>query len=98
MNILSDSRRPVLSDEKYSKSRWIHIILGVYGLGLFLAAIRLVYSRSWPGIPEYQGPNGEHSRSKSLWDWMQLLLLPGVVALAAPWLRNRREELPRATE
>jgi uncharacterized protein YjbI with pentapeptide repeats len=98
MNILGDSRRPVLPDDKDLKSRSRQIILGALGLGLLLAAIRLGYSLPWTGIAEYHGPNGEHYRSKSLWDWMQLLLLPGVVALAATWLRKRQVEHPRETE
>ena len=98
MNILSDSRWSVLAGDKDSKSRSRLIILGVLGLGLLLAAIRLSYSLSWTGIAEYHGPSGEHYRSKSLWDWMQLLLLPGVVVLAATWLRKRQDEHTRATE
>lgn len=98
MNIFSDSRRPVLPGDEYLKSRSSHIILGVLSLGLLLAAIRLGYSLSWTGIGEYHGPSGEHYRSKSLWDWMQLLLLPGVVAMAAIWLKKSQKEHPRATE
>jgi uncharacterized protein YjbI with pentapeptide repeats len=44
--------------------------------------------RAWTGFGEYQPPNGEYQRAKTLWDWLDLLVVPAVLAFGA-WLLNK---------
>lgn len=44
----------------------------------------------WTGFGEYVSPTGEYYRAKTLWDWLQLLIVPVVIALGA-WLLNKNE-------
>lgn len=55
---------------------------------------------SWTGFGDYTTPNGEFVRGKTLWDWMQLLIIPIFMAAGAIAV-NRSEkqlELQRAEE
>ena len=58
------------------------------------------YSVTWTGFGDFIKPNGEFVRGKSLWDWMQLLILP-LVGSVGVYLLNRSErktERERAEE
>lgn len=45
---------------------------------------------AWMGFGEYQKPNGEVERAKTLWDWMSLLLVPVALAIGV-WALNRAD-------
>lgn len=51
-------------------------------------------SPDWTGFGEYQKFNGEIERAKTLWDWMNLLIVPLVLAIGV-WFLNKTE---KATE
>lgn len=76
------------------KQRWIKYllysitVLVVSGFALFL--IQLGYSYSWTGFGEFTLTNPDAVRSKTLWDWMELLIVPLVLAGGAFFL-NRSE-------
>lgn len=63
-------------------------VLVIGGVALFL--IQLGYSYSWTGFGEYTLTNPDTVRSKTLWDWMELLIIPAVLAGGAIFL-NRSE-------
>ena len=77
--------------------RWVLMILG------FLLSIRLIWfmvifydiSFVWTGFGEFQTPNGEFIRGKTLWDWMELVLIPLVLFFGAHYFTSvqRRTEL-----
>lgn len=46
--------------------------------------------RAWTGFGEYTSPKGEYQRAKTLWDWMQLLIVPAVLAIAV-WYLNKAQ-------
>ncbi len=55
------------------------------------------YGWAWTGLSDYtrsKTDTEEFQRGKTLWDWMQLLIIPAVLAVAAVWF-NRQE---KATE
>src|SRR5574341_1743595 len=58
-----------------------------------LAVYHRITSGNWPtgsGFGDYFGPTGELVRGKTLWDWMDLLIIPFVLALGA-YFFNRSE-------
>jgi uncharacterized protein YjbI with pentapeptide repeats len=68
-------------------------------IGLFFVISASIYPilrsssgwRSWTGFGEYTNPKGEYQRAKTLWDWMQLLIVPGVLAVGV-WYLNKSHE------
>lgn len=69
------------------------IVAGAVGL---LALIKLGYGLPWTGFGPSLDPTGAPVAPKSLWDWLDLLIVPVVLALGA-WLldgsRKRSERL-----
>ncbi len=44
------------------------------------------------GFDGYVDPNGEYHRAKTLWDWVELFILPIVLAIGAWWLNKSARE------
>jgi hypothetical protein len=57
----------------------------------FLWAIVPGYSLTWTGFGDYTNPNGEFVRGKTLWDWMELFLIPIFLGVGI-FLLNRSEQ------
>ncbi len=64
-----------------------HPLLFVLYLCLFGGLIILIawainpnHAPTWTGFGEYQNPNGNLEREKTLWDWMNLLIVPMALA------------------
>jgi len=83
------------------KSTWKkYLLYSAYlliGIGILYGLSKLIlagYSVSWTGFGESTLSNGNIVGEKTLWDWMELLIIPLVLALGAFFL-NRSE---RATE
>ncbi|MEJ2732639.1 MAG: pentapeptide repeat-containing protein [Anaerolineae bacterium] len=66
--------------------RWAVLIFVL--IVALLALILAGYWAPWTGFGAYTTPEGEWQREKTLWDWLDLLLVPMVLALGA-WLLNR---------
>lgn len=62
----------------------------VASLYIFAQLILAGYPIIWTGFGSYTAPNGDFIREKTLWDWMQLLIIPLVLAGGA-LLLNRAE-------
>jgi hypothetical protein len=69
---------------------WAGSIVGVIAL---LVLIRLGYAQRWPGFGQYK-VNGEIQPFKTLWDWLDLLIVPIVLALGG-YLFTRSENQRR---
>jgi uncharacterized protein YjbI with pentapeptide repeats len=65
------------------------IIGGVLLFGL-IRLILLGYTIAWTGFGDYIQPNNDFVRAKTLWDWMELLIVPFVLAGGVYYL-NRSE-------
>jgi len=50
------------------------------------------YEASWTGFQGYQKTKDEYVPKKMLWDWLQLLVIPTVLALAAFFLNRIQKE------
>ncbi|MBV8231897.1 MAG: pentapeptide repeat-containing protein [Planctomycetaceae bacterium] len=69
---------------------------------LLALLIRWGYTIPWTGFGEYtwtEWKDQKYQRAKTLWDWMQLLLIPIMIAVVgvfgAAWFNQRRELLAR---
>jgi hypothetical protein len=62
------------------------------------AYLRFIYGwgwANWTGFNEYTDPKGEYQRAKTLWDWMDLLVVPIVLATGAWWLTKSDNRIER---
>jgi hypothetical protein len=73
----------------------IAIILAV----IFLIVVVGGYSGSWyfgwTGLADYTRPPGVDERGKTLWDWLELLIIPAVLAGGAMWFSRAEREAER---
>jgi uncharacterized protein YjbI with pentapeptide repeats len=68
------------------KEHWRFVLVvsgGVVFLLLMWAGLLRVYWPDWTGFGEYTGQVAKDDRGKTLWDWLQLLVIPIVLALGA---------------
>ncbi len=75
------------------KQHWVAV--GVVGIGLVVVVALIIfgYRLDWTGF------NGDSRSGKTLWDWLQLLIIPIMLAIGGFWLnqiQKSREE--KATE
>ena len=57
------------------------------------------FNWAWTGLGSYTLPNSNFQRGKTLWDWMQLLIIPAVLAIAGyVFTLTTSENERRATE
>lgn len=68
--------------------KWFFVIVGtVLFFALLVFALRFGYSQDWTGFGKYQIQT-DVGRSKTLWDWMELLIVPIFLAGGAFMLNN----------
>ena len=68
------------------KQHLVTILIVVIILVVAIALIIVGYRFNWTGF------NGNNKSGKTLWDWMQLLLIPGVLAVAGFWFNHRERK------
>jgi hypothetical protein len=73
-----------------SKRSIVYLCLAVVGVALVIGAIFLGYNVDWAGFQAYSDSQGYHS-PKTLWDWLDLLIVPLVLGVGA-FLLNRSEQ------
>jgi len=71
--------------------------IGVVLLGVYLL-LRIAYTLEWTGLGEYVDARGETQHAKTLWDWIELLIVPAVLALGAFGLGRQRVKAERAMQ
>ena len=80
-------------------SKTARVIVGTLtAISIICAFIWAFYPSPWSGFGSYINPKGEFQRYKTLWDWMQLLIVPLALAVLALWFTHRRESLARELE
>src|SRR6266568_4720274 len=53
----------------------------------------------WTGFTGYSPPTPQYQRGKTLWDWLQLLVIPLMLAIGGFWLNQlQKSRDERATE
>lgn len=86
------------------KNRWKVILAIIVLIIVIPVLIRIGYNLAWTGFGEYIGPavpgNQTFQRAKTLWDWMQLLIIPAVLAggaaAGAYWLNESARKREQA--
>ncbi len=72
------------------QQHWIAIVVVVIGVVIVIALIVLAYKFDWTGFNSHTGPkldqNQQYRPEKTLWDWLQLLIVPLVLAIGGFWL------------
>ena len=70
---------------------WVPALL----LVLFVTAV-VIFGWDWTGFNSKVGPkletNEQYRAGKSLWDWLQLLVIPAAIAVGTLWLDARRKQ------
>jgi uncharacterized protein YjbI with pentapeptide repeats len=80
------------------------LIYSVVSIAVLALTILAAYRRHWRWTGFVEAPTGTPSGTKTLWDWLQLLIVPLVLAVAAFWLsdaqsrRDQRREDRRAAQ
>src|SRR6266516_6405042 len=81
-----------------SKTLKIAQIIGlIVVIGLIVSFIGgYFFDWGWAGLGPYTSPphtsSSEFQRGKTLWDWMQLLFIPIVLAVAGFWFNHRERK------
>jgi uncharacterized protein YjbI with pentapeptide repeats len=85
----------------FSGRRYFEIFAVVVVLIALIGLIRLGYHREWTGFgtAEISKPGDKEIRPrKTLWDWLGLLIVPGVLALGALWFSWAQDNRQRVIE
>lgn len=75
--------------------KWLILFWGVFLFAVGHIAYWAIYpnqSPYWTGFGEYKASNGEVVPSKNLWDWLNLLIVPFVLAIGAWWLNKTEKQ------
>lgn len=71
--------------------RWLlDVIRWLPGAAIIIFFILVLYNIPSTGFSDYTTPTGEFVRGKTLWDWMELLIIPIALGIGAYYL-NRSE-------
>jgi len=73
--------------------QWL-VVLAIFIFFLYhlIEAVLQGYSVAWTGFGDFISPNSEFVRGKTLWDWMELLIIPLILAGGAFFLNNSERE------
>ena len=71
------------------------VIVGGSFLFIFIQIVLAGYSVAWTGFGAYTSSNGDVAREKTLWDWMELLIIPLVLAGGAFYLQRSERAVER---
>lgn len=66
------------------------VILFIFVVALVLLSILMGYTVSWTGFGDFTTNSGEFVRGKTLWDWLELLVIP-LSLVVGGYILNRSE-------
>ena len=71
---------------------WIgkYLLISVAAIVILSALVLWGYTGTWTGFGDFTKPDGEFVRGKTLWDWMQLFIIPIFLSIGL-FLLNRSE-------
>ncbi len=69
--------------------------ISLLALLVVLVILGYIFNWGWTGLSPYIPPTkaSNFQRGKTLWDWMQLLFIPVVLAVAGFWFNHREREI-----
>src|ERR1044071_5382720 len=68
-----------------------HLLMVTALAAILLIAVTIAgywFGWQWTGLNAYIDPTGGYQAGKTLWDWMDLLIVPVVIGAAAYWFRQ----------
>ena len=76
------------------------LALALAAVVILAALIALGYTQDWTGFKDFIEPTGVYHPAKTLWDWLELLVIPIALGLGVWWLNRseRRNELKIAEQ
>lgn len=80
-------------------NRWLRWLAIALLMIVVIGGILNGYSVAWTGFGDYTAPDDKYVRGKTLWDWMELFIIPIFLALGAFYLnRSERDSERRRAE
>jgi uncharacterized protein YjbI with pentapeptide repeats len=79
-------------------ARWPRVAVTLVAVVVAIAAIMALYRIPGTGFGGHYGPDGAWHPAKTLWDWMELLIIPLVLAGGAAWFNGMQNRRQRAAE
>jgi uncharacterized protein YjbI with pentapeptide repeats len=76
----------------------IRVAGGILSVVVVIALIREGYDHPWTGFGEHEAPSGMLVPAKTFWDWLELLVVPLVLAIGAFLLDGSRKRSEREVE
>ena len=76
--------------------KYAAVLLGF--TALFFTLLRTIlagYGVAWTGFGDYDVPGSDYVRGKTLWDWLELLIIPVVLAVVAFILQHSESTMER---
>lgn len=74
-----------------ANQRNILLVLGLIAL-IIIIILGYIFNWNWIGVSGYTPPSKEYQREKTLWDWMQLLLIPLLLAGGGWWFSAQQAQ------
>ena len=71
------------------------VLISLSALLVVLVILGYIFNWGWTGLGPYVPPTkgSNFQRGKTLWDWMQLLFIPVVLAVAGFWFNHRERDI-----
>jgi hypothetical protein len=82
---------------KITKQHWKGIGIGGLIVLIMLIVLGYMFHWEWMGLSGYAPPNKEYQREKTLWDWLQLLIVPIILAIGGFWLNQIQKSREQKT-
>ena len=76
---------------------FIWVIAALAGISLLVWLGSVGYTQGWTGFQAYTDPNEDYYPAKTLWDWMELLIIPLVLAIGGFLLSRAERRAERAS-
>lgn len=85
---------------RHKKIIWLLIAVVLGASCIVFITCAYIFQLAWTGFSASQGPNvQQYQPTKTLWDWLQLFIVPVALSIAAYWLnRANRETEQRVAE
>ena len=97
-----------MEDQAEQHQKWWHkfirplLVVGIVTASMLIIALIVgiiggyLFNWDWTGLSPYTSPphssSSDFQRGKTLWDWMQLLFIPVVLAVAGFWFNHRERK------
>ncbi len=77
---------------------WFRVAVVLAAIVVVIAVVYALYWVPWFGFGGYTDSEGKWQHHKTFWDWMELLIVPAGIALAALWFDRRIQKREREAE